>query len=303
MSIFDTGSARHARDQREASPKVIVLCGSSRFVEIMAVAAWILERDEGAITMGLHLLPNWYSTEPIPNHLAEHEGCAPHMDELHLRKIDLADEVFVINWDDYVGESTSREIAYAGKLDKPVRWITHPDERKIYEEVGRRMSDAIILSKPHGGWAPGNYPNKCCMCGTLFEGDKRAMTCRKCADEEFEKWMRDVKKEVEDLKSTIFHLEECNMKLYAGRDCPNCGKRVNMHTESDLVLTRQKDLETAMQMKRSLVEVAELICDAGPLAWVHARPEHADYLRFMESANEWEKRAAAWLRGARGYLG
>lgn len=52
-------------------PKVIVLCGSSRFVDIMAVTAWLLEKEEGAITMGLHLLPEWYSEDPIPDHLAE----------------------------------------------------------------------------------------------------------------------------------------------------------------------------------------------------------------------------------------
>lgn len=39
-------------------PKIVTLCGSSRFVGIMAVCAWLIERDEGAITMGLHLLPN-----------------------------------------------------------------------------------------------------------------------------------------------------------------------------------------------------------------------------------------------------
>ena len=81
-------------------PKIVVLCGSSRFVEIMAVCAWMIERDEKAITMGLHLLPIWYGD--IPHHLAEHEGVAEAMDELHLRKIDLAHEVFIVNRDYYI---------------------------------------------------------------------------------------------------------------------------------------------------------------------------------------------------------
>lgn len=106
-------------------PKIIVLCGSSRFCDVMAVCAWILERDEKAISMGLHLLPNWYSTEHIPHHLAEHEGVADEMDELHLRKIDLADEIFVVNYDDYIGESTTNEINYAEKHGKVIRWFTH----------------------------------------------------------------------------------------------------------------------------------------------------------------------------------
>ncbi|MFB9335596.1 hypothetical protein [Actinoplanes octamycinicus] len=39
---------------------------------------------------------------------------------LHLRKIDLADRVLVVNPGGYVGESTSREIAYARAAGKPI---------------------------------------------------------------------------------------------------------------------------------------------------------------------------------------
>jgi len=45
------------------------------------------------------------------------------MDELHLRKIDLADEVFIVNVDGYIGESTAREIEYAKKQGKTVRFL------------------------------------------------------------------------------------------------------------------------------------------------------------------------------------
>jgi hypothetical protein len=103
--------------------KVITLCGSSRFVDVMAVCAWFLERDEKVITMGLHLLPEWYCKNKIPDHLAEHEGCADEMDELHLRKIDLSDEIFVVNVDNYIGESTSKEIEYAKKNGKFIRYF------------------------------------------------------------------------------------------------------------------------------------------------------------------------------------
>lgn len=34
---------------------------------------------------------------------------------------------------------------------------------------------------PIGGYAPGNYFNKCCSCGREFMGDKRAMQCEPCA--------------------------------------------------------------------------------------------------------------------------
>lgn len=119
----DEGTKK-SRGLHMKKPKVVVLCGSSRFVEIMAVCAWMLERDEGAIALGLHLLPWWYAKkEEIPDHLAEHEGVAEQMDELHLRKIDLADEVFVVSLNGYKGESTRREIAYAESKGIPVRYL------------------------------------------------------------------------------------------------------------------------------------------------------------------------------------
>lgn len=102
-------------------PKMVCLCGSSKFVDIMAVCAWFIERDEFAITTGLHLLPSWYTN--VADHLAEHEGVASRMDELHLRKIDIADEVFVVNYDFYIGESTRREIKYAKEAGKTIRYL------------------------------------------------------------------------------------------------------------------------------------------------------------------------------------
>ena len=122
-------------------PKIVVLCGSSRFVDLMAVCAWIIERDEKAITMGLHLLPDWYPNCP-DNHLAEHEGVADAMDELHLRKIDLADEIFVVNWQDYIGDSTNREIQYAVESGKAIRWLSHdPIGEKIVQLATEQSHD------------------------------------------------------------------------------------------------------------------------------------------------------------------
>ena len=116
-------------------PKIVVLCGSSRFVDIMAVCAWLIEKKENAIAMGLHLLPRWYCGD-VDDHIAEHEGVANAMDELHLRKIDLCDEIFVVNHDDYIGESTNREITYAVKHNKKIRWFSH-------DEIGAKLKAMI----------------------------------------------------------------------------------------------------------------------------------------------------------------
>ena len=52
---------------------------------------------------------------------------------MHLQKIRMADEVFIVDPGGYVGESTRREIAYAESLGKPVRYLSrervaHPDD-------------------------------------------------------------------------------------------------------------------------------------------------------------------------------
>lgn len=44
-------------------------------------------------------------------------------DELHKRKIDICDEVFVLNVNGYIGESTSNEIKYAHSIGKPVMYL------------------------------------------------------------------------------------------------------------------------------------------------------------------------------------
>lgn len=47
----------------------------------------------------------------------------PLFDELHLRKIDLSDEVYVINVGGYVGESTRNELAYAKRIGRAIRYM------------------------------------------------------------------------------------------------------------------------------------------------------------------------------------
>lgn len=123
--------------------KVIVICGSSRFVDVMAVCAWVLERDEHAIVMTLHLLPQWYPDCP-DDHLAEHEGVADEMDKLHLNKLTLLSElgigrdvlyeaeVFVVDVGGYVGKSTTNEVKWAETLGLPIRYYS---EDPIGEKV------------------------------------------------------------------------------------------------------------------------------------------------------------------------
>lgn len=128
------------------NPKIVTICGSSRFVAIMAVCAWLIERDEKAIVMSLHLLPQWYSKDLPDDHLAENEGVADQMDKIHLSKIGLADEIFVINYGDYIGESTIKEIEYAKENSKGIRWFTHdPIGEKVIERLNAFIKDKAFL--------------------------------------------------------------------------------------------------------------------------------------------------------------
>lgn len=150
--------------------KVIVLCGSTRYVQIMAVVGWLLERDEGAIVMGLHLLPWWYpNIENIPDHLAEHEDCKEHCDNLHMRKIDLADEVYVVNKDDYIGNSTRREIEYAQSKGVPLRWFTSGDDKVITAMINEAIREKESLHPGCFGFMPDKddqikYKSHCVRC-------------------------------------------------------------------------------------------------------------------------------------------
>lgn len=101
-------------------PRIICLCGSTRFIEQFAVQTWELERM-GNIVLGCTLLPMWYCQ--VADHFGEKTGTKDQCDELHLRKIDLADEILVLNFGGYIGESTKREILYAKKHGKPVKYV------------------------------------------------------------------------------------------------------------------------------------------------------------------------------------
>ena len=107
-------------------PKIVCFCGSSRFIEQFGIFMWEYEKA-GNIALGLHWLPPSYFDElnrpAADDHQAEAEGLAEKMDELHLRKIDLADEVFILNVGGYIGESTRNEIEYAKKLGKKIKYL------------------------------------------------------------------------------------------------------------------------------------------------------------------------------------
>lgn len=96
--------------------KVITLCGSTRFKDEYLAAQKRLTL-EGNIVISVGLFGHSGDDEVWT------EGTKAMLDDMHLRKIDMADEIFVINVGGYIGESTRREIAYAAECGKIIRYL------------------------------------------------------------------------------------------------------------------------------------------------------------------------------------
>ena len=95
-------------------PKIVCICGSMRFADLMQAHA----RQE-SLAGRIIVMPHVNTKAWDPAYVEQHK---PALDGLHRAKIRLADEILVVG--NYVGDSTRAEIAYARYLGKPVRF-TH----------------------------------------------------------------------------------------------------------------------------------------------------------------------------------
>lgn len=102
--------------------KVITLCGSTRFKEQFMEAQKRLTL-EGNIVISVGLFGHAGDQEVWDG---MDEGTLSKtkemLDDMHKRKIDMADEIYVINVGGYIGDSTRSEIQYAEAHGKPVRY-------------------------------------------------------------------------------------------------------------------------------------------------------------------------------------
>jgi len=97
--------------------KIITLCGSTKFKE--EYLWWQKELSlQGHIVLSVGLWPHADKYEYITPEQKEM------LDELHLRKIDLSDAIYVINPGEYIGESTKKEVDYALANEKVVNFTT-----------------------------------------------------------------------------------------------------------------------------------------------------------------------------------
>ena len=96
--------------------KVITLCGSTRFKDAFLEAQKQLTL-KGNIVISVGLFGHSGDNEVWT------EGTKEMLDDMHLRKIDMADEIYVIKVDGYIGSSTRNEIEYAKRIGKGVRYL------------------------------------------------------------------------------------------------------------------------------------------------------------------------------------
>ena len=97
-------------------PTIVCLCGSTRFGEAFRKAN-LEETLKGKIVLSIGC--DFKSDDA----LGLTEDDKKRMDELHLKKIDLADEVLILNVGGYIGESTRRELEYAKRNGKSIRFL------------------------------------------------------------------------------------------------------------------------------------------------------------------------------------
>jgi len=140
-------------------PKIVCLCGSTRFFNEFQKANYE-ETMKGNIILSVGFYPHSQKQAH-----GQEIGCTDEqkimLDELHKRKIDLADEVFVLNKDGYIGSSTRSEIEYAKSHNIPIRFLECNPEAEGKEEKEK-------VCKCEGDY---NIQGKCAVCKRPIKED------------------------------------------------------------------------------------------------------------------------------------
>lgn len=101
----------------EFNGQVITLCGSTRFENKIAEVTANLTKE------GYCVIPFVsFSVKDWPKNISEIMEFKQLLSDTHYKKIDLCDEVYVIDLNGYIGESTKKEIQYAIEKGKRIRY-------------------------------------------------------------------------------------------------------------------------------------------------------------------------------------
>ena len=94
--------------------KVITLCGSTRFKEDF-------ERVNRELTLAGNIVISVGCFGHSGDVFSDEQKIM--LDDIHKRKIDMADAIYVINKDGYIGSSTKSEIQYALRTGKQIMYM------------------------------------------------------------------------------------------------------------------------------------------------------------------------------------
>jgi hypothetical protein len=120
---------------RLGRPVIACLCGSSRFYDQYQQAYYDLTM-RGEIVLSVGFYPHATAEHGHGEGVGHDSAQKVTLDELHLRKIDLADYVLVVSdGGGYFGESTIREIRHAIRHGKPVAYL-HPAAARLAVRLG-----------------------------------------------------------------------------------------------------------------------------------------------------------------------
>jgi hypothetical protein len=125
---------------------VVTLCGSTRFKdEFMDMQKKLTL--QGCIVISVGLFGHSGDLE-VWEHMDEGTKTRTKLmlDDMHKEKIDMADEIFVVNPGGYIGDSTWSEICYARMTEKKIESIVPIDNRLIDEQVANHIHKAEKLA-------------------------------------------------------------------------------------------------------------------------------------------------------------
>lgn len=106
--------------QADDLPTIVCLCGSTRFFKAYSEAN-LQETLAGRIVLSV----GSHAHSDAELGISQDSQVKRELDELHLRKIDMCDEVLVLNVDGYIGKSTRKEVLYAIAETKRIRFLEH----------------------------------------------------------------------------------------------------------------------------------------------------------------------------------
>lgn len=125
---------REAAGLVEPLPIIVCLCGSTRFWRTFQQAG-LQETLAGKIVLSIGAASGTDDKHFGNLPQSKYDGVKEMLDKLHLRKIDMADEVLILDVDYYIGESTQRELDHALALGKRVRyWSDEQNQAKKHHE-------------------------------------------------------------------------------------------------------------------------------------------------------------------------